>query len=184
MQRLARREKREIGWWLMGIGLGLVLIGWGFEYKPEEVLSKSTVVIEEEVKKPRSVKPVGIKIPKVSVDLGVEEGGVVDNVWEISSKGVSHWDQSVSPGEKGNMVIYGHNHNHLFGPIRWLELGDEVEVVNEDGEVFSYKVVLTEVVTSEDVSKIQPTNEEILTMYTCDGVMDSKRYVVRAEPMI
>jgi len=106
-----------------------------------------------------------------------------DEVWQVSEKGASHLSISANPGEKGNIVIYGHNKNNLFGPIRWLEKGDSIKVINEEEKEFLYKVVGTVQVNPTELEYVLPKEKEILTLYTCDGFLDSRRYVVLAEPV-
>ncbi len=173
------KRLRNLGLWLMGMGLGLALVVFSWHENKQIVYSQTREGVVEEVAK-RS-RPVRLKIDKLSVDLPIEEGRVINDQWEVSEAGVSHWDQSVNPGEMGNVVIYGHNKNSLLGPIRWLEIGDRVEVINKDGEEFEYAVSEFMRVDNDDVSQIMPKDEEVLTMYTCDGFLDSERYVVVAE---
>ena len=121
-------------------------------------------------------------MPKFRVDLAVTEAVVTDGTWEISETGASHWNSSANPVESGNVVIYGHNKNSLFGPIRWLEIGDEVEVTTAEGDTIIYRVEETAVVSPKDINYVLPTNSERLTLYTCTGFLDRQRYIVIALP--
>ena len=126
--------------------------------------------------------PVKIDIPKVNLHLPVSETTVTDGTWEISPDGASHWDNSANPGEAGNIVIYGHNKTNLFGPIRWLSLGDEIILTDAQGNEHNYRITETVTVPPTQTEYILPKDEEILTLYTCTGLFDSQRYLVIAKP--
>lgn len=128
-------------------------------------------------------KPVEVEVPAAHIKLAVEESGIVDGVWQISKKGASHLDISSSPGQNGNIVIYGHNKNSLFGPIRSIKEGTEILLKDGVGGIYRYQVARTVVVGPSEVNYVEPTREETLTLYTCTGLLDSKRFVVIAKPI-
>ena len=70
----------------------------------------------------------------------------------------------------------------MFGPIRWIEKGAEIEINDENGNKYSYVVSETLEVSPDKIEYVLPKNEEILTLYTCSGFLDSKRYIVIARP--
>jgi sortase A len=125
--------------------------------------------------------PKRILIPKVKIDLPVFPGKVVNNNWEIAKEGVSYLMGSGIPGRKGNTVIYGHNKRSQFGPIRWLEKGSEIKVINGKGEEFIYLVQEIKTVSPQEVEVLSPTEDPTLTLYTCAGILDKKRFVVVAK---
>lgn len=124
-----------------------------------------------------------IKIDKVKLDLAVEPAIINNGVWPIAENNASHWVSSANPGEGGNIVIYGHNKTKVFGPIRWLNLGDKIELTDKQGQVYEYKVSETVTVKPEEIKYVGPTNTETLTLYTCTGWWDSQRYIVSAKPI-
>jgi len=171
---------KQLGINLVKIGLGLVVIGMSWQIKQKIVFSGSEIEAIKVVENPR---PIRILIPKVNLDLEIEESEVKSDVWEVADEGVSHWQDSVNPGEVGNMVIYGHNHNYLFGPIRWLEVNDKIYVMNEKNQMFDYEIKKSLVVKPDEIELLLPTDSEQLTIYTCTGKFDSMRHVVMAEPV-
>lgn len=132
---------------------------------------------------PTGRRPTRISLPKVKIDLAVTEATVTDGSWEISPDGASHWDNSANPGQPGNIVIYGHNKTNLFGPIRWLELDDEIVLTDDQNQKYHYRIVNTVIVSPNDIAYLLPTEEETLTLYTCTGFWDSQRYLVIAQPI-
>jgi LPXTG-site transpeptidase (sortase) family protein len=129
-------------------------------------------------------KPVRVSLSRSNLTLPVTEATITDGSWEVSSSGASHWDNSANPGEGGNIVIYGHNKNNLFGPIRWLNKDDEIVLTNTENQDYRYKIVDTLVVNPDQTDYLLPTEEETLTLYTCTGFLDSKRYLVIAKPAL
>lgn len=123
-----------------------------------------------------------VTIPSLKIDLPVEEGKIDDGVWSISQKGASHLIFSENPSEGGNIVVYGHNKRTIFGPILWAKKGEKITLIDKDNKEFNYQVVETKIVNPAQIEYVLPKNEEILTLYTCTGFADSKRFIVVAKP--
>lgn len=127
--------------------------------------------------------PVRLVIPGVKIDLPVSEGKIVDGIWQTTRNGVSHLDISANPDENGNIVIYGHNLRVIFGSLPYVSMGAMVKVITADGKEYFYKVYSKRTVKANDVSIILATPSEVLTLYTCDGLLDSTRFVLQAAPI-
>jgi len=67
--------------------------------------------------------PTQLIIKKIGIDLPIEETAINNGVWQIGEKGASHLTISARPGEKGPIILYGHNTVDRLGPIRWLSKG-------------------------------------------------------------
>jgi len=151
-----------------------------YQESREKILSFSRAPeFKEEISE--DLFPSQIQIPKVKIDLLVSPAKAKNEIWEISKDGASYLLGSGVPGRKGNSVIYGHNKNNLFGPIRWLKVGDEIRIKNRKGEEFLYKVKETKTVSPENIEVLAPTKDSTLTLYTCTGFMDRQRFVVVAK---
>lgn len=126
--------------------------------------------------------PVEISIPSVSLTLPVSETNISNNTWQIAEKGASHLAVSASPSEAGPVIMYAHNTDNKFGPIRWLKKGDEIIITTMDNKIHTYAV--TDMVTTDPsaLSVFFTRNEETLYLFTCVGFADLKRFVVIAEP--
>lgn len=131
----------------------------------------------------RVSKPVEIIIPTQSIDLNIKESVITRGVWEINPEGASHLNTSANPGEKGNIIIYGHNKINLLGKIRNLHKGDVFSIKNSEGTTRNYFISKILIVEPKDVWILDDTDEETLTLYTCTGLFDSKRFVVIAKPI-
>ena len=135
---------------------------------------------QEAIFVPAKNLPVFIKIDSVKVNLPVIESSIVNGVWQIPSEGAGHLSSSSDIG-LGNMVIYAHNKNSLFGPIRWIKKDSLIEIIGQDGKPYHYQVTETRVVNPDRIEYVLPKAEEILTLYTCTGLFDSKRFIVLAK---
>jgi sortase A len=120
-----------------------------------------------------------IKIPKINLQKYVVEGtGVTD-----LKKGPGHYVNTPLPGQPGNAAIAGHRTTYgaPFGDIGELHPGDEIDVTTHQGS-FRYKVSQTKVVDPSDVSVLNKTNDNRLTLTTCHPKYSAKqRLVVVAE---
>ncbi len=120
-----------------------------------------------------------IVIPAMGLDAPVVEG----DGWEELKMGAGHHVGSVNPGERGNMVISGHNdvYGELFKDLGDLDIGDEATVYAGDTP-YRYVVVAKRIVEPTEVSLLGPTPDATLTLITCyPYLIDTHRLVVIAE---
>jgi sortase A len=120
-----------------------------------------------------------IVIPAIGVDAPVVEG----DGWEDLKMGAGHRVGSANPGERGNVVISGHNdvYGEIFRYLEDLNIGDEVVVYAGDTP-HSYLVLAKMVVDPGEVSLLEPTPNATLTLITCHPYMiDTHRLVAIAE---
>ncbi len=117
------------------------------------------------------------------VDVDIDSAVYANGDWTISPSHASYLATSGRVGKGGNIVIYGHNKREILGNIRVLKLGELITLTTEDGVQHDYQVQLVKEVSPSDTSLVQPTQEETLTLYTCSGLLDSRRFVVQAKPV-
>jgi LPXTG-site transpeptidase (sortase) family protein len=125
--------------------------------------------------------PARIIISSLKIDLPVFSAKAEGEKWEIFDNAASYLLGSGIPGKKGNVVVYSHNKRHLFGPLLGIKKGTEIKIENKKGEIFSYEVLETKIVSPSQIEILLPAEEPILTLYTCTGFADSKRFVVAAK---
>lgn len=131
--------------------------------------------------KPQTQLPQRVVLPSVAIDLSVVEAPVVNGYWELSDTSASHGVGSANPGENGNIVIFAHAREGLFMNLRNMKVDDTIYILSQD-KWFRYKVTEYKLVDPSAVETIAPTSMETLTLYTCDGFLDSKRLIVVAKP--
>lgn len=146
---------------------------------PERFQSTLQQVVPVALPTPGPQAPVRVVIPAIKVDSIVVQG----DDWEALKKGVGHHIGSANPGQRGNLVLSGHD--DIFGEVfRYLEKlnpGDEVHVYTQASK-FTYVVRGKRIVEPTEVSVIAPTTEPTLTMITCHPyLVDTHRMVVFAQ---
>jgi len=126
--------------------------------------------------------PIYLSVPAINLNLPVEETAIQNNTWGISTKGASHLVTSARPTEQGPIILYAHNTNDRFGPIRWLTRSKEIVITTADKKEYRYLIVDTAVVNPTQTSIFFNRKTETLYLYTCDGFADLERFVVIATP--
>ena len=120
-----------------------------------------------------------VVIPSINVDAPVVQG----DGWEELKMGAGHRIGSANPGERGNLVISGHNdvYGEIFRYLEDVNVGDEA-IVYAGGTPYVYLVVAKMVVEPSETSLLEPTPNATLTLITCHPYMiDTHRLVVVAE---
>jgi LPXTG-site transpeptidase (sortase) family protein len=167
------------------ITIGLILIGlWGvhrYFYSRSMSLSDTLLTTYIGLRPITAAYPIHIKIDGIT-DIPIVESGRQNGVWTISQTNANHVIQSALPGEGGNIIIYGHNVNTIFGYLMNIKVGTIVTIRMTSGRIHRYQVIQTQIVSPNQTELLAPTVHEILTLYTCTGFMDSLRFVVRAVP--
>lgn len=124
--------------------------------------------------------PVVIRINSVGIELPVIPVSFDGKNWPTTNQGVSYLSSSGIIGEIGNGVFYGHNWSNLFGPLIRVKPGDNIDIITKDGKTYKYTATFTQIIEPDNTYILNPTADERLTLYTCIGFLDSKRFVVTA----
>jgi len=127
--------------------------------------------------------PTQIIIPSIGIDLPIDLGEIKDSVWQISYNHPTFLNTSARPGTGGNIVIYGHNKKVIFGNLPYLSLGQKIFLKTGDGKIYTYETYQKDFVAPDRVDLVSPTDKEELTIYTCWGLFDSQRIVLKARPI-
>jgi LPXTG-site transpeptidase (sortase) family protein len=126
--------------------------------------------------------PTRIVVHSVAIDLPLYPAKIINGNWETTTNGASFLVTSSLPGEKGNSIIYAHNWASLFGNLVGVHPGDTVEVYYENGEKRMFTIAYTSLVSYDDASVLSSSRNSQITLYTCAGFLDSKRFVAVALP--
>jgi LPXTG-site transpeptidase (sortase) family protein len=183
-RRFAR--KRSLAFPIALVILGTFLVGlWGVHrYFYNRSISLSDALIASYAQEAtQTALPIHIQIG-AKISLPVVEAGKVEGKWTVSQTSANHVRESALPGEAGNIIIYGHNLNRIFGYLPDTKIGDIVEIRTTDGTLHAYQVSKTSFVSPTQTDLLAPTATETLTLYTCVGLLDSLRFVVVATPIV
>jgi LPXTG-site transpeptidase (sortase) family protein len=177
-KKLKKAQKKGLSYIFIGLLFVLIFIIWRIDKGNAYSFNVKDTSLKVDVKK--GSKPVKLSIPSVKLNLDVKEASIKDGVWQIWEDSANHLDSSANPGGGGNIVIYGHNKNRIFGPIRWLTNGQTIELTDENGKKRIYGITKIVETTPNDINYVLPKSKETLTLYTCSGLFDSKRFIVVA----
>lgn len=123
-------------------------------------------------------KPIQIQIESINVTLPIIPAKIESGKWEATTEGVSYLSSSPIPGNIGNSILYGHNWPNLLGNLSSVRPGDKIEIVYENNLQKTFEVEYTVTVDPSETHILLPSNDKRITVYTCTGFMDSKRFVV------
>ncbi len=127
--------------------------------------------------------PIHITIQSVGIDIDLEPGMIHQGIWSVSEFYGNHLKTSATPGSNGNIVVYGHDSKNIFGPLTNTHVGDIITLSTKDGQTHTYRVSNTFATHPDNGDVIKPSDTEILTVYTCTGIYNEKRFIVQAQPI-
>ncbi|HEX2062833.1 MAG TPA: class E sortase, partial [Acidimicrobiales bacterium] len=182
-----RRGVRGVGKTLIAAGVLILLFVayqlWGTglaEARSQRQLTKqfertlaapttTTAPSRQEEPPPRPPPPPGdaiaiLKIPKLGLEKAVVEGVEVADL----KKGPGHYPSTPMPGQNGNAAIAGHRTTYGAPFLRLDELapGDVILVTTREDD-FEYKVTESKIVEPGEVSVLDETDDDRLTLTTC-----------------
>ncbi len=166
-----------------GLGISLILFGSLLVFQrnnPNRVAfakaENNNLLIQEK----KIITPEAVVIPSLNIYLQIFPSEIRDGKWEVADKGVSYLKTTAVPGEIGNSILYGHNWTNLLGNLTKIRTGETIEIVFDDNLKKEFVVTLIQEVKPDDVSILNNTTDNRITIYTCSGFLDSKRFVVVA----
>lgn len=118
-----------------------------------------------------------IKISKINLDAPILEG----TQKEILRRAVGHFKNT--PLWNGNVCLAAHNRGYkynYFQEIKKLQIGDIITYETEYGQK-NYKVVSNTIIEETDLSAIQDTKENKITLITCEENKKEYRRCVQAK---
>lgn len=119
-----------------------------------------------------------IQIPSIGVDAPVVQG----DGWEQLKKGVAQHIGTPNPGQKGNIVLSGHNdiYGEVFRDLDRLNPGDKVILFTSQRQ-YTYVITEARMVEPTAVEVMAPTPDARVTLISCHPyLVDIHRIVVSA----
>lgn len=129
---------------------------------------------------PSHAQPLQITITSVGINLRLYPAAIRGKTWDTTSQGASYLTTSPIPGDKGNSIIYAHNWTSLFGNLVLVKPGEKVTIRYQDRTEKSFTIAFTSQVSPQDTSILNQSEDRRITLYTCYGFLDTKRFVVVA----
>lgn len=153
-------------------------------YNPQKLSFNLNYNTLEKAENSTEVLPVGIVIESQKISLPVYPAEIKNNEWEATNKGVSYLKNSVVPGEKGNSIMYGHNWPNLLGRLPKVKPGEKITVNFSDNSSKDFVIEYTAQVDPGQTSILDNSSDNRITLYTCTGFLDNKRFVVVAKLLV
>ena len=120
-----------------------------------------------------------LDIPRLGISSPVMSGDD-DKTLDVA---IGHLPDTPKPWERGNSAIAAHR-DGLFKPLKNIRVGDDLRVRTLHGELI-YEVRELKIVKPTDLSVLEPTGSNTLTLITChpfDYVGNApNRFIVRAQ---
>lgn len=137
----------------------------------------NTIVADKIVKSQYKSNSWRIKISKINLDAPILEG----TEKETLRRAVGHFINT--PLLNGNVCLAAHNRGYkynYFQDIKKLEIGDVITYQTQYGEK-NYKIVSNEIIEETDWLAIKNTEENKLTLITCEENKREYRRCVQAK---
>ncbi len=178
-----RKNKQALFFAIAGIFFGILAASFMVQLSVPVPLSSAFL---KEYKKQADISalPNEIVIPKLNFTLDIKQTTIQNGKWGVSRDSASHLIISSVPGKKGNIIVYGHNRPGQLKILHKVVPGDYINLKTIEGKTYVYKVITKSIVWPDKIDLLYPTKSEVLTLYTCTGLADSKRLIVRAIPLL
>ncbi len=131
-----------------------------------------------------SQTPKQLLISELGINLKILPSNLQNGRWEATTGGVSYLTLSPLPGQKGNSILYGHNWPNLLGNLTKAKPGQEIFIKYDDNSTKKFVINYTLEVPPTQASILKNSTDVRVTIYTCSGFLDSKRFVVIATQSI
>jgi LPXTG-site transpeptidase (sortase) family protein len=136
------------------------------------IASASGVVIDDNQDR-LVIEGIGVSMPLIggrSSDYGL-------------SKGAWLWPDTKQPGQQGNTVIFGHRFRYLpplsntLFSLDKAKIGDEI-TIRRNRELLRYRIIESRVTVPTDLSVLDDSRDERITIVTCHPVWSTKERLV------
>jgi sortase A len=177
----------EVALWTIGAS-ALFAVGYAWSSAQTAQLrgaEELRELIQAPPKQPRDMREgslVGqLDIPRLHLSAVVFDGTSESTL----DRGVGHLSTSAQPDADGNIVLAAHR-DTFFRPLRGVRRGDAITLITPHRELH-YRVRSTEIVEPSDLTVIQPTTNDTLTLITCYPFSfigaAPQRFIVHADPV-
>jgi LPXTG-site transpeptidase (sortase) family protein len=118
---------------------------------------------------------IGMRIPALGIDSRIVDVGVVDGEFEVPRFYVGWYRHTAKPGEPGNGIYTGHveslDKGQVFANLPYAKPGQDILLYTPEG-IWRYRISELKKVPNDDVSVMEPTDDNRITLITCIGTYD------------
>ncbi len=134
-------------------------------------------------KKPSATAPPDrLTLTRLGIDTPVITTSIENQMWQLASYSAGYLPLGVVPGERGNLVIAGHDDKDgaVFKHLRSVHKGDIVSLYVSKS-IYRYRVTALGIILPTQLSVLYSTSGAVLTLITCTPQnVDTQRLIVRA----
>ena len=178
-KRTKKPNKKILPLFTFVLSIVVVFAGFIFRYHADPIFTgyEPTSQVSPNINQPTS-----IAFPDKNYQLSILPTSIRDGKWGLHRETANFLLSSSAPGQLGNIIIYGHNTQKVFAILNNLIVGDSIILKTESNQEYSYSVSEILTVIPDQTEVLAPTDHEVLTLYTCTGLLDQKRLIVKALP--
>lgn len=162
----------------------------GLTYQPVDSSVQDTATAEDTIDE-NAPAQIHINNIEVTAPIDFNQQEINEASFQESLRnGVVHYPFTAKPGQPGNSVIFGHssgqiwapgNYKFIFSKLEHLEPGNKI-FIDYKGIRYEYEISAKKIVPPTDVSVLQPTSDNSLTLITCYPVgSNAKRLIITAK---
>ena len=126
-----------------------------------------------QVREPAVIKHIVATV--IGLNSAVVDSKIINGEWQVPRFSAGHLQGTGLPGEGRNVVLSGHvqslTSGNVFSRIDQLKIGDDVTLRTTEGDV-AYRISGKSIVPNDDLSVIQSSGREELTLITCTGTFN------------
>jgi len=152
------------------------------EEEDSRTVKKAAVLSERDAELFTGEDVIGIiEIKALDIRYPVLEGAGSEQI----KYAIGHIPETAGIGTKGNCVLCGHNGSRngtFFTCLNRIKTGDEVRIIDRQGEVHLYEAAEMFVTDAYDNTVKNDSGEEVLTLLTCAD-HGTKRFICRCTPV-
>ena len=122
--------------------------------------------------------PQRILIPRLNLDLPIEEAKLLEGQWVLADKGLSFFSGTTSFDKSGNIIIFGSN--KVLTKLNTIKKEDKIYLFGQE-KYLVFGVIETETVLPSDETIFGEGDQKTLTLFSTSDYLKGKRFVIKAK---
>jgi len=122
--------------------------------------------------------PQRILIPRLNLDLPIEEAKLLEGQWVLADKGLSFFSGTTSFDKSGNIIIFGSN--KVLTKLNTIKKEDKIYLFGQE-KYLVFEVIEIETVLPSDETIFGEGDQKTLTLFSTSDYLKGKRFVIKAK---
>lgn len=124
--------------------------------------------------------PQKVSIPRLDIEIQVEEAKVVDEQWVVLESNLSFLPGNASFEKGGNIIIFGSNKSKVLGKLPLVKKGDQIILFGHE-KYLVFEITEAKTVLPTDETIFSETAEKTLILFSTSDYLKGKRFLVKAK---